>query len=660
VNAAPSGEGRSSRETLEIFARALRYAAPMRGRFAAKLALTAVSLLPMLVLPVPIKLLIDHVIGDLSLAERIQSYPLLVRPLVRVLEGASATEILIWTIAAQALLLLAIGQIGSDGGERDRTEAWLSSGVDAATATENAANAGFSFAGGLFGLFDFRWTLRLTQDLNHHYRSRLFERIQSLPLHLFDDARIGDAVYRLMYDTPSITQTCYRILLVPTLVPLAIAAYAFTIWDSFGQARLALAAVAFAPIAFIATWPFASLLRRQGARSREAGSVTTASLEEGVANILAVQTQGGEARERERFDRDSTRSFARHRGMIGLAMLAILAASVPGIALLRWAFLETIDLVVSGAISLGDFSVLFTYFVQIGVFAVMLGSLWFALQTAAPGLERVFYLMDLEPERDPPGAADLPRARRSLRFESVDFSWPDGTSALRGISFEARLGEITALVGPAGAGKTTAIYHVPRFLRPAHGRVLIDGIDLSDVTRSSLRDQIAFVFQETALFDGTIEQNLRLANPNASESELRRALRIAGADEFILRLPEGLATRLGRAGAGLSVGQRQRLAIARALLRDAPILILDEPTSALDPDTERRLVAALEEAARDRIVLVVAHRLSTVRASHQILFLSRGEVVERGRHDELIAIPGGAYRRYAELQSAALPDQPFE
>ena len=591
MNATPTGERRSSRETLGTFARALRYAAPMRGRFAAKLALTALSLLPMLVLPVPIKILIDHVIGDLPLAERIQSYPLLVRPLVRILEGASSTEILIWTIAAQALLLLAIGQIGSDGGERDRTEAWLSSGVDAATATENAANAGFSFAGGLFGLFDFRWTLRLTQDLNHHYRSRLFERIQSLPLHLFDDARIGDAVYRLMYDTPSITQTCYRILLVPTLVPLAIAAYAFTIWDSFGQARLALAAVAFAPIAFVATWPFASLLRRQGARSREAGSVTTASLEEGVANILAVQTQGGEARERERFDRDSTRSFARHRGMIGLAMLAILAASVPGIALLRWAFLETIELVISGAISLGDFSVLFTYFVQIGVFAVMLGSLWFALQTAAPGLERVFYLMDLEPERDPPGATELPRARQSLRFDSVDFSWPDGTAALRGISFEARLGEITALVGPAGAGKTTAIYHVPRFLRPARGRVLVDGIDLSGVTRSSLRDQIAFVFQETALFDGTIEQNLRLANPNASEPELRRALRIAGADEFVLRLPEGLATRLGRAGAGLSVGQKQRLAIARALLRDAPILILDEPTSALDPDTERRLVA---------------------------------------------------------------------
>ncbi len=642
----------STSETLAIFQRALRYASPLRGRFAVKLGLTALSLLPMLVLPVPIKLLIDHVIGDLSIAERIHSYPMLARPFVRLLEGASYGEILLYTVAAQVLLLLVIGQIGSDGGERDRTEAWLASGVDAATATENSANAGFSFAGGLFGLFDFRFTLRLTQDLNHHYRARLFERIQSLPLHLFDDARIGDAVYRLMYDTPSITQTCYRILLVPTLVPFAIAIYAFTIWDSFDQPRLALAAIALGPLAFLATWPFARLLRRRGGRSRAAGAVSTTSLEEGVANILAVQTQGGEARERARFDRDSSRSFAQHRGVMVLAMLAILAAFVPGIALVRWVFLEIVDLVIGGAISLGDFSVLFTYFVQIGVFAVMLGSLWFTLQTAAPGLERVFFLMDLEPERDPSLARDLPRARRALAFEDVDFAWPDGTPALRGVSFEAKLGEVTAIVGPAGAGKTTLVYHVPRFLRPARGRVSVDGVDVAGVTRASLRAQIAFIFQENALFDGTIEENLRLAKPGASELELRRAVQISGADEFVRRLPDGLATRLGRSGAGLSVGQKQRLSIARGLLRDAPILILDEPTSALDPDTERRLLAALHEAARERIVLVVAHRLSTVRAADQILFLRDGAIVERGTHEELIAIPGGLYRRYAELQSA--------
>jgi ABC-type multidrug transport system fused ATPase/permease subunit len=213
------------------------------------------------------------------------------------------------------------------------------------------------------------------------------------------------------------------------------------------------------------------------------------------------------------------------------------------------------------------------------------------------------------------------------------------------------VGSVTAIVGPAGAGKTTLAYLIPRFVEPTSGRVRVDGVDAASVTRASLRAQIAFVFQETALFDDTVLENIRLGRPGASEAEVRRAARMAGADEFIARLPEGYRTRLGRAGGKLSVGQKQRLAIARALVRDAPILILDEPTSALDPETEQRLVAALREASRERLVLVIAHRLSTVRAADQILFLEAGEILERGTHAELASRPGGAYRRFVELQT---------
>jgi ABC-type multidrug transport system fused ATPase/permease subunit len=637
--------------TFEVFARALRFVAPVRGRFAVKALLTALSFVPMLVLPVPIKLLVDHVIGNLSLAERIESFPFLARPFLRLIADAPPLEILFWTLAAQVVLLLAIGQIGSDGGERDRTDAWLASGVDTATGTENSANAGFSFAGGLFGLFDFRYTLRLTQDLNHGFRARLFERIQSLSLASLDDASIGDAVYRLMYDTPSITLACYRIILVPSLAPLGLALYTYALWDTFHLPGLALSAAALGPVVFAMTFPFARLVREQGARSRAAGATATAALEEGVANVLAVQTQSGERRERERFDRASLAAFARERGLMALAMLAIAAASVPGAWLLRRAFLGIVDAVIEGRISLGDFALLVTYFAQICVFSVLLGGFWFALQTAAPGLARVFELLDRAPEEDAVGAEELEHPVQSLRFEKVDFDHAGGAGALRDVSFEARRGRVTALVGPAGAGKTTLLYHVPRFLSPARGRVLVDERDVAGLTRASLRAQIAFVFQENALFEGTLEDNVRVGKPGATRVELERAAQLAGADEFIAQLPDGWATRLGRSGAGLSVGQKQRLAIARALLRDAPILILDEPTSALDRDTEKRLLGSLREIARERIVLVVAHRLSTARQADEILFLRDGQIVERGTHADLVTRPEGAYHHFVEASN---------
>lgn len=233
----------------------------------------------------------------------------------------------------------------------------------------------------------------------------------------------------------------------------------------------------------------------------------------------------------------------------------------------------------------------------------------------------------------------------------MTYSYPDGTRALTDVSFEARVGQVVGLVGPAGAGKTTLAYLVPRFMDPTQGRVLVDGTDLQTVTRESLRSQVSFVFQETVLLDATVAENLRLAKPDASDFELARAAEIAGADEFIQRLPQSYDTPLGRDGGALSVGQRQRLSIARALVRRSPILILDEPTSALDPETERHLVRSLHEAGRTSLVLVIAHRLSSIRGADQILFLEGGRVVESGTHEALMARSRGAYRRFVELQT---------
>ncbi|HTY17770.1 MAG TPA: ABC transporter ATP-binding protein [Myxococcota bacterium] len=636
--------------TAATLLRALRYLEPFRRRVMVKLVFVALSIAPLVLLPWPGKIVIDHVIEGAPIVPA--TYPFFVRPLAVWLVGMLPGEVLAWTVVLQLLLLGLVGAFGAGAREGDDVDGYLSSGHDTQTRTENDANAGFSLAGGLLGWLDFRYTLRLTQDLNHHYRSRLFERIQALPMRTFDDERIGDAVYRVMIDTPSITSACYRILLTPIAAPIAIGVAALALGTTFGgHPALMGSALALLPIALGASLPFAGRMRRSSLASRSAGSVTTSTAEEGLAQVLAVQSLGAGGRERGRFDRDSWSSFGEYRAVVRTGMAAFALGLVPGIAVAGFAFFYSTDLVIRGALSRGDFLVVFAYFVQAAIAAGTLGSLWFDLQGAAAGLARAFFLMDLPAEADRPDAGTLGPIRRSIRFEDVSYRHADGTLAVDGVGFEARAGELTALVGPAGAGKTTLAHLIPRYLEPTAGRVLADGVDLASVSLASLRAQVSYVFQETVLFDGSVAENIRLGAPDASDEAVRLAARRARADAFIEALPEGYASRVGRGGSQLSVGQRQRVAIARALVRETPVLILDEPTSALDPDTEQALVGSLREAIRDRLVIAIAHRLSTIRAADHIIFLDAGRVVEQGTHDELMARPDGAYRRFVEIQS---------
>ena len=280
-----------------------------------------------------------------------------------------------------------------------------------------------------------------------------------------------------------------------------------------------------------------------------------------------------------------------------------------------------------------------------------LGKFWIDLQTNVAAARRVFFFIDFSTEdlnRDEKPDKDF---SKSVKLKEVSFRYTDGNWALRNINVELKVGELIAVVGPTGAGKTSLGYMLPGFLKPTEGQVFFDETDIAKINTNWLRNQVTYVFQEHILFSDSIRDNLLIANPNASEAQMTHSLKIAGAWEFIQELPERLDTVLGKAGNTLSVGQQQRLCIARGLVRNTRILILDEPTAALDPDTENALVNSLKQAAEGRLVIVIAHRLSTIRQATKILFLQDGEILEQGSHTKLMEDKAGHYRQFVNLQA---------
>jgi subfamily B ATP-binding cassette protein MsbA len=280
------------------------------------------------------------------------------------------------------------------------------------------------------------------------------------------------------------------------------------------------------------------------------------------------------------------------------------------------------------------------------------------IQEGLAAAQRIFGLLDQEPAiRDRPGARELPPLARDLVYDHVTFGYED-RPVLEDINLTIKKGEMVALVGPSGAGKTTLLNLLPRFYEVSRGAVLIDGADIRDVTLASLRAQIGVVTQQTILFNNTVRFNVAYGRPGASEAEIIQAIRAANAYDFVMALPEALDTVVGEKGVRLSGGEQQRLAIARALLKDPPILILDEATSSLDSEAERLVQQALDHLIAGRTTLVIAHRLSTVRNAHRIVVLEAGRIVEMGAHAELLS-QGGLYRRLYEMQFAREEDAPM-
>jgi len=517
----------------------------------------------------------------------------------------------------------------------------------------------------LLGLWYYQvWIL---QRINQRLRVDLLERYQALSLRFHAESRIGDAIYRLYQDSAMVTQLIDVLFLTPLfaggrfLVGLAVVA----LFDP--RLALLLAAV-WPPCLLLGAW-FSRRLRRGFRASREATSELVSRIQETIVGIQVIKAYGAEAREQERFERASRAAFdAAFRARSLFAVYSVTAFALLGLALLAasglaaWATREGAALQGGawlagfgfGAWNLGLYNFFKVRFGDGTSAAHLLMRTWGRVQDVGIGLDRVFEVLDLEPEvKDAPDAVELPPLRDRVTFRGVGFQWEPGRPALSGIDLEARAGSITAIVGPTGAGKSTLVSLLLRLFDPEAGAITIDGLDLRRVRLASLRARVAIALQENVLFGTTVRENIRYGAPDADDAAVRAAARVSCADEFIEALPDGYDTLLGERGTRLSSGQRQRLSIARAVLKDPSILILDEPTAALDAETELEVLQRLAAWARGRAVFLITHRLSTIRRADRVVVLQEGRIVEQGSHEELLARPLGAYRRMVEAEEAA-------
>ena len=480
-------------------------------------------------------------------------------------------------------------------------------------------------------------------------RGRLFDHVQRLSLGFHDATPLGDSLYRVTWDTYA-AQALFNAALVPAVTASATLA---------GIAAVMLTRdVAAAAAALLVALPLAVLIRRldrplteHSLRVHERESDVSSRVQETLAGIRAVQAFGREALEQARFERhaaDSLRANLRltavqtgSHALIGLLM-AVGTAAVIGLAGRQ---------ALAGRLTAGDVVLLVAYVVMLAKPLETLAYTAVAVQGAVAGGHRVLALLDAVPDvTDAPDATPLSAgARGRLGFERVSFRYRGEGFTLREISLDVEPGETLAVVGASGAGKSTLASLLVRFYDPTAGRITLDGRDLRTITLRSLRESVALVLQEPVLFGTSVSENIAYGRPGATEADIVAAARAAGAHDFVTALPAGYETKIGERGVTLSGGQRQRLAIARAFVKDAPLLILDEPTSALDAEAEAGLLAALERLMRGRTTLIIAHRLSTIRNAGRIAVLHDGALAAVGAHADLMA-RSSLYARLWHLQ----------
>jgi ATP-binding cassette subfamily B protein len=489
------------------------------------------------------------------------------------------------------------------------------------------------------------------QQVLRSLREAIFAHIHRLSLSYYTRNEAGDVMSRITNDTDTLQQAI-SFALIQVLSGILLLG-----WIVYKMLTLnwayGLLSMAVLPLMAVMTVWFSGRARRAFRRTRiEIGNVN-ANLQESIAGVREVQAFGREEaniesfRERNAANRDAniravayTSALAPTLEALGYLAVAIVVG-VGGIFLLRGQSLG------GQMVSLGLIVTFLGYAQRFNQPIQQVAVLWTNVQSAIAGAERIFAFLDEMPDiLEKPNARPMPPIVGRVVFDHVSCEYNPGEPVLQDVSLTAEPGQTVAIVGPTGAGKTTLINLIPRFYDVSAGAVTIDGIDVRDVTLSSLRSQIGMVLQDTFLFGDTVMNNIRYGRPDATDEEVIAAARLAHADGFIRALPDGYNTVLGERGTGLSNGQRQLLAIARAALANPRILILDEATSSVDTRTERQIQAALEQLMKGRTTFVIAHRLSTIRHADQVLVLDQGRIVEHGTHDELLARRGFYYHLY--------------